>query len=939
MADPRQNPAIRGRRGWNEQAAAVPRAKSRRRRLFGVLLAIGTLLGVLVALLLLFRVPRPPAALSIPVTGYDQQYPVNALARADSDSLLELFADPRQAADRQERQLLRDEFDALQSRPANGNLLVHLVALARTDATRVYLLPADADPDAPSGWLSLDEILTSLRRCPARRKVLLLDIARPCADPRLGILTDDVAGRLPPLLKDAVEEDPGLFVLLPCSPGQVALTSDDLGQSVFGHYLAEGLRGRAAGYNRTGNVGSTVTLEELARYVTAHVDRWARQNRGTRQTPLLLAKDPDQARRVDLAVIRRAGGGQEPAAAESPSYPGELTKGWQLRDRWRLERAFEAAPQAFRDLGATLAHAEQQWRGRNVAAADIESHFQHERTELEKQMAEALRGIPVPEGRPSLAVAAALGEQSPDRKASDALRDLAREVVSAKDQAAADMLRPKIEAARKPFQDRPFALGWVAFEAAREDVEIDPARLRFYAGFQQPADQSEPRFAETLLLRRLAELQPDRRTKKWPQVEAQLALKAARVGEKAIACQAERRRDKVSVPVLEPRALPWVEKVLPAATRHRRDGERLLFGGDAKTWDQARDALGQAVQEYEAALTLIQAVAEAHEVQQDAWAFLPEFAVYYLASPQPEASAADWDEAVRRCLELSALLARPTEQVPATRDEVPATVDELRKRVRDLRRPLDGLRRRVPEAIDALRPERRGGHPKPAEAEALLNSSLLTPQERVTLRGLGRELAQDLNKQTLDEDQAENAQHPLLPPGDPDVPALERDERRRAVRRARCLIDLLKVAGLAGVDKLEQEAKALGPDGRDATPQAWQSLGERLREACTLKLATQVKERLTGVTITEEATQVPAGLVAADRLSRGIHPFDLVVLKQRALMTDRAPAPRLRAEETRLLWRWLGDRYGEEDRPQAPPEVRDFYSRAAEDYQRAAHIR
>jgi hypothetical protein len=940
MAEPRRN-AAPASRGWKESApAGAPRVKGRRRRrLFGVLVAIGALLGALVALLLLLRGSRLPSALSVPVTAYDRQFPVNALARADSDALGDFFTDHRQAADRQEGRLLRKELDALRSRPADESVLLHLSALARTDANTVYLLPADADPDDPSTWLPLADVLQVLHDCHARHKVLILDAAHPCADPRLGILADDVAGRLPPLLEPAVAEDAALYVLLPCSPGQVALTSEELGQSVFGHYLVEGLRGRADGYNPDDRTDDTVTLDELAAFVTAHVDRWAQQNRGPRQTPMLLAKDRARARTIDLTQTRAAGRVPVREVADAP-YPEALAAGWKHRDAWRDERVFEAAPSAFRELEVTLVRAEQHWRGRDVAADDLEKDLREQIARLDPQVAVARAGVPRPREPRSLALAEALGQRPPERKASDDLRTLARaaaEAAKAKDPAAAaEALRPKIEAAVKPVQDRPFALAWAVFEAAADDFEIDPDRLHFYSGKLLEADRPEPRFAETLLLHRLADLAPDRRTKNYPQEAVRLALQVARAGERAAVCQAERRRDKAVVTFVEPRALPWVRRVLQEAVKDRREGERRLLGGDAGAWDQARDSLRQAAQEYEKALDLIRAVAEAQQLQQDARVFLPQFAAYRLAAPRPELSDADWDATIRAARKLADLLARPAEQAPETLADLSATLDEVRQRTRDLRRPLDALRRRAQDAAEALRPERRGARPDPvlcSEADALLNSSLLAAPERVTLWKMGRELAQQLNKQTVEEEQGEGPAHRLAPPAPPDPAAQERDERRRAARRARVQIDLLKLAGLADADKLEQAAKALGPD---APPAAWQSVGDKLRAACTRGLATQVRECLAGVKGPDTTEQVPAGLVAADRLSRGIHPFDVAAL-QRAGLTDLTPAPRLRRDEARVLWRWLADLYQQEaDRPEAPPVARDFYSRAADDYRSAA---
>jgi hypothetical protein len=299
-------------------------------------------------------------------------------------------------------------------------------------------------------------------------------------------------------------------------------------------------------------------------------------------------------------------------------------------------------------------------------------------------------------------------------------------------------------------------------------------------------------------------------------------------------------------------------------------------------------------------------------------------------------SEADWGAAIGRARNLADFLARPAEQAPATLADLSATLDEVRKRTLDLRRSLDALRRRAQDAAEALRPERRGARPDPvlcSEADALLNSSLLAAPERVTLWKMGRELAQQLNKQTVEEEQGEGPAHRLAPPAPPDPAAQEGDERRRAARRASVQIDLLKLAGLAETDKLEQAAKALGPD---APPAAWQAVGDKLRAACTRGPATQVRERLAEVKSSEAAAEVPVGLVAADRLSRGIHPFDVAAL-QRAGLTDLTPAPRLRRDEARVLWRWLAEVYQQEaDRPEAAPVTRDFYSRAADDYRNAA---
>src|SRR5207244_6082355 len=119
---------------------------------------------------------------------------------------------------------------------------------------------------------------------PAGHKLLILDTMRPLADPRLGVLTNDVASRISQELKAV--EDPLRMALLSCSPGQVSLVSEDLGQSVFGYYLEEGLRGWAQGWNAEGKSHGQVSARELAEFVKRRVDRWAERNRRTRPTPI-----------------------------------------------------------------------------------------------------------------------------------------------------------------------------------------------------------------------------------------------------------------------------------------------------------------------------------------------------------------------------------------------------------------------------------------------------------------------------------------------------------------------------------------------------------------------------------------------------------------------------------------------------------------------------
>src|SRR5439155_64864 len=137
----------------------------------------------------------------------------------------------------------------------------------------------------PNTRLSLRDVLKSIEECPSRHKLLILDLVRPVADARLGILSEDVAAGIEKELTDVPDDN--RLVLCACSPGQVSLSSEAAGRSIFNYYVEEGLRGWADGYGPRGRRDGRVTVTELAEFVKVRVDRWAQRNRNARQTPVL----------------------------------------------------------------------------------------------------------------------------------------------------------------------------------------------------------------------------------------------------------------------------------------------------------------------------------------------------------------------------------------------------------------------------------------------------------------------------------------------------------------------------------------------------------------------------------------------------------------------------------------------------------------------------
>src|SRR5262249_2997691 len=159
--------------------------------------------AALVSLALLSGADREPFFLSIPITEYSQTfYPINAWAEQDSDTLASMLAPPRSEAkgrakayESQDKGLLVQQLNNLRTNK-DGRVVIHLSSLARTHNDEVYILPADAHPDRPESWLPLREVLQAMQDCPSKQKLLILDIARPVAEPRLGFLIDDVGTTL-----------------------------------------------------------------------------------------------------------------------------------------------------------------------------------------------------------------------------------------------------------------------------------------------------------------------------------------------------------------------------------------------------------------------------------------------------------------------------------------------------------------------------------------------------------------------------------------------------------------------------------------------------------------------------------------------------------------------------------------------------------------------
>jgi Carboxypeptidase regulatory-like domain len=983
-----------GKPSWRQGAKPVPGAapqkKSKGRQVFVVLGTMLFLVGVAAAWLLSLRPVARPSFLPVAVTQYrDKHLPVNAQADDDRTALgNEAFfgAQLTKGYDIQERDQILQEFGDLKKKAKTDAVVVYLCAHVLTDAKgELFLLPAHADVDRPETWIELRRLLEALKDCPSQKKLLVLDVFRPIADPRLGVLANDVAARLPALLEQVPDDD--RLVLAACSPGQVTVSSEDLGQSVFGFYLEEGLRGWADGYGSRGKDGR-VTVDELARFVRARADRWVRQNHDARQTPVLYGPEK-LAQAFELVALTKEPTPPAKAVTVDP-YPEWLQYGWQLRDLWWNDGSVELSPRTFRKLEAALLRAEQLWRG-GVRAKQLETDLDTQLAQFRKEIDRAWAAVPRPDKPRSLALAAAL-----PRRGSVAALDEARKAALAKaaaekaaaEKAAAEKgdgkkdekptapppapkkpddekpaprysLADNVEDLRKllnqldesrgvdpkeavkvregrfkeflaRFKDKPeFDLAWTAFEAAAQDVTPRADRIRNVNELLALGGQTTPRYVETLLLRRLGELteqmaggdQPP-----WPTEAVSLALKVARNGERAAALDPQRDGG------WEPRALPWVRAALESAWEKRHDAEVLLFHPGYGSARRAVELFRDADADYQTVLGYLENLQAAFRVHDKAFALLPALAPALLRLPEVDPrDEKTWHEAASTLLALRRTLytASGAEAPGALRDRV----NDVQRRAQTLGDQLDALLRPYTTDLATTIEKVRRADALPAlwpDVEAALAVPFLDGKQRVELWNASRLLAGRLNEKTRNTDLEDaRREHPTDPPSEPDANRAAAQEARRAAWRAQVAVDLFRLGGLNGIDKLEAEVADAGRD--PASVKNWAELGEQLRRCWGEDvLAKQLKEDFN-----------PA---ARDQLSRVAHPFeDPPTLSE----VDAHPSLELHRNQAREVWGWLYDHalYAlqenkglrlAEDARAVDGVCQDFYQQLRDDYQRLA---
>lgn len=152
-----------------------------------------------------------------------------------------------------------------------------------------YFCASDArlDDKDRSSLVSMKDVYEALEKCPAKRKLLLVDACRN--DPQSTIKRSGGNVKLESVTRPQSLSVPGgLVAFFSCAAGQRSFESPELKHGVFFHSVLKGWQGAAD--NGDGNL----TVTELAGYVTKETKDYVRLNLGAAQTPYLKAELIDE---------------------------------------------------------------------------------------------------------------------------------------------------------------------------------------------------------------------------------------------------------------------------------------------------------------------------------------------------------------------------------------------------------------------------------------------------------------------------------------------------------------------------------------------------------------------------------------------------------------------------------------------------------------------
>jgi hypothetical protein len=910
-----------------------------------MLLALTVGLVIWFLWLVFIRRPNKPDFIAMFISRYEVlQIPPIPQAEADRDRIQQgtnlSSTDTKKNAEELNLGVIRDRLKSLGRKGRDDAVVFYLSAHAVVDdGGNLQLLAYDSRTFAPDTLLPLREVIDALKQCPSRKKLLVLDIM-PASGGLLELgATEDAAADLisrelaRPGGRDR-SDDPSLAVLVPCSPGEVALWSESLGQSVFGHFFVEALRPREA----DADGDREISVEELANYLARQVDAWSRQHRDMPQRPMRLGgtepfylasvnQEPKPSAGVEEAPkdAKSEAPAEPPKAAEGKAeakgeekkeaekgrgepkskdqkdqgkedarpagagrvYPSWLTEGWELRQRWATGRAIAEAPRLFRRLEALLLRSEQDWRLKR----DVETtkaKLDEEIGELKRRMEQELQ-----EKRPpkrSAGQALAFGATADDTLVNPLkeILELARQPEPLAGDEGKKLRDQKVEALRKILKDKKSLDLALAIVKAAEDARFDVDTVRLLDEIvARSALTREDDVIELRLLRRLAQLAERAAKRVPPDWDEKLARK---IWDTVVL--AERANNR-------PRTFRWVRGMLEEADARRHEAEiRLLPRAEGYTSPDLLDKCWVDVADDYASIDYLQTTLDnARDALTLARTTLPAYLSYEEASPEQDRSDA-WIEAAKAAEDLDKELersGRDVESNPLTGDRLKDLEGKLTKGTENLQTQLKNLLKpfRAEEVRDVIA-ECRKGVVKPwlgRKVQALLGTPFLLPSDRKDLWEISLDLDRRLGETPPDNRGSAN-------PGGPSD--RQRAVRNLAERRRVRLVALMKLADpKATAEGLELDAESPARRrGEEESSEAEEQPPEELLArtwGALWRVARGAHEKVVGALVAGERQP------GEDRAAWIVPALGLVESKN--------PIKSDRDQRNRAAWTWLASRY------------------------------
>jgi hypothetical protein len=883
--------------------------------------------GALAIVVLLWFRPIKPMRLLLIGAGYETNLPVpHNVPGVGGLNALETWAAGHNdwaGSDRRKRiEVKREELgsdDAAVTRPLLSDswwerkpetvvvfVAAHGVGRSEDGQAIPYLVRQDANLRDRAALYPFGQLLDALGKLPSKtKKLLLVDTTGVTAHWPLGQLHNDFTRALKGLVGS--RKVPNLVVISSSDEGERSWADPIRGQTIFSHFVQEGLRG-GADKKPTGDGNERVDALELYQYVRAKVEHWARHNRNSPQRPVLIGAKQD-AKKMVLVSYENYQPAAAPPAETEPDYP-------KLRAAWEKCRALRQAspppavysPHLWRQYLDTLLRYEELVRaGDEGTAAKL-----LEQLGILKGRIEAARAL-LP-GAESFQLTLALADVHGTRLAPPAEgakqreaqlmklwedRDPAKEygkaltALGTRERAllrlrlSRRVVRRVAEAPEKLLAPGRRALA--ALDDARPPWR--PAEAHYLVMLWPGRDAGWPSPVRPLLEK-----------KEWP-------LLGKSVGVRLLAEQAAlglgKEKPSEQLPPRSEEVLPWVRGLVEQADEKRRLGQDLLFTSEPERWREAEKLLGSAEALFGQAQELGLAVRRALSERDKALAELPYYTRWLAAEPLgPEDDLARlWKNTheLRRRLEgpPSGKDADGKKQTEAARAQA-AELDKLTQAVEDDFKKVTDSHQKVAAKDNATANTQDRWH----EIEKVLVVPFLAPGLRMTLVQASRRMARKFDAATPRATSAAGA----------DSEKTAEQARRAAQRQGRLAVALLGEDWPEHRDAAEAILHPAEGNWEGSLARAGQRVGEvlnrmpedaqaRTEKAAKADLETAAAELRVAARL---ARQVEGSLVGPPRLTA-----DPVGQQRRLALHDLLCWQARRA----FLDYWAAEKQGFEDRP------------------------